>query len=171
MAKGISGPGEIHRRIIAVMKRFPDGISAAQVRHELERQGIPREDLGDLVQRITELDNWFLIETRTTVWPVEDDTPLIADVEQIAQAPRAAVLYAARGRCQSCRKTIRADSITLVVRSKATGNLNDAVHRDNLWAICENCDAGNSSRRPRPMIIGARPKFKSCCRISDSTRS
>jgi len=169
MAKGISRPTKIHRRIIAVMKRFPDGISAGQIRHELERQGIPRKDLCDLAQRISELDNWFLIESRTTTWPIEHGSQLVRDAEQIVQVLRAAVLFSARGRCQSCRKTIRTDNITLVVRRKGPGKLEDVVDRDNLWAICEDCDGGRTNCPPRPMITGARPKFEVCHSSKDST--
>ena len=41
-----SQPGKLHLRIVEVMKRFPEGISCDQIRHELEREGIPAEDIG-----------------------------------------------------------------------------------------------------------------------------
>ena len=54
MARGISQPGQIHLRIIEVMKRFPEGISGLQISLELEREGFPPEDLGHLGRRIRE---------------------------------------------------------------------------------------------------------------------
>ncbi|MGO8737019.1 MAG: hypothetical protein ACLQVM_29995 [Terriglobia bacterium] len=66
MAKGISQPGQIHLRIIEVMKRFPEGISGGQIRQELEKEGLPAKDLCDLDRRISELDEWFIIE-RTVI--------------------------------------------------------------------------------------------------------
>ena len=88
MAKDISQPGKIHLRIVEVMKRFPEGISGVQIRHELEREGIPPEDLGHLGRRIRELDKWFIIEKTTTAQTAESDTHVIGDEGQISQALR-----------------------------------------------------------------------------------
>jgi len=58
---------------------------------------------------------------------------------------RAEVLHSARGRCQMCGRTVAEDGIKLVVdhkRPRAWGGSNE---RENLWAICEPCNAGKQA--------------------------
>jgi hypothetical protein len=59
---GKSKPGRIHLRIIEVMKRFPDGISGGQIRHELEKEGLEPGDQTHLDRRKRDLKKWFVIE-------------------------------------------------------------------------------------------------------------
>jgi hypothetical protein len=144
------------------MKRFPEGISSGQIRHELEREGIPPGDLGQIARRIRELDKWFIIEKMMIAQTAVGDTRVMGDEGQITETLRAGVLYRARGRCQRCGKTIKTDSIALVVRRRRAKYWGDDYNHDNLWAICEECNAGKKSHFVRPMITGARPRFKSC---------
>src|SRR5208283_1227145 len=58
-----SRPGAIHERIIAVMKRFPEGISGGQIRQELEKEGLRPEDQTHLDRRKRDLKKWFVIKT------------------------------------------------------------------------------------------------------------
>ena len=83
MAKDISQPGKIHLRIVEVMKRFPEGISCDQIRHELEREGVPAEDIGHLGRRIRELDKWFIIEKTTITQTAKSTGQVIGDEGQI----------------------------------------------------------------------------------------
>jgi hypothetical protein len=127
MSKKSSNPGKIHLRIIEVMKRFPDGISSGQIRHELEREGLRPEDQTHLDRRKRDLKKWFIIEktdcqqfvdgkTRTvTVYRYTGDRELVTDEGQISQKLRAEVIHAAHGRCQMCGRTIEAHAISLVV--------------------------------------------------------
>lgn len=62
MADGLSEPGQIHLRIIEVMKRFPAGISGGQIRQELEKKGLRPEDQTHLDRRKRDLKKWFVIE-------------------------------------------------------------------------------------------------------------
>lgn len=39
-----SRPGKIHLRIVEVLKRFPDGVTAGQIRQELEREGLKADE-------------------------------------------------------------------------------------------------------------------------------
>ena len=165
MARGISQPGQIHMRIIEVMKRFPEGISGGQIRQELEKEGLRPEDQTHLDRRIRELDKWFIIEKTTTTQTAESNRQVISDEGQITETLRAEVLYAARGRCQRCGKIIKADSITLVVDHKKPKDLGGTNDRQNLWAICEECNAKKKAHLVRPKTTGARPRFK-CCRMS-----
>jgi 5-methylcytosine-specific restriction endonuclease McrA len=147
------------------MKRFPEGISCDQIRHELEREGIPAEDIGHLGRRIRELDKWFIIEKTTITQTAKSTGQAIGDEGQISETLRAEVLYASRGRCQRCGKTIKTDSITLVVDHKKPRDLGGTNDRQNLWAICEECNGRKKAHLVRPRSAGARPRFK-CCRMS-----
>jgi 5-methylcytosine-specific restriction endonuclease McrA len=160
-----SQPGKIHLRIVEAMKRFPEGISGVQIRHELEREGIPPEDLGHLGRCIRELDKWFIIEKTTTTSTAKSDRQVIDDEGEISQALRAEVLYRSRGRCQRCGKTIKTDDIALVVVRKRPESSKDSANRDNMWAICEECNSGTGANLVRPMLTGARPRFE-CRRLS-----
>jgi hypothetical protein len=152
-----SKPGAIHERIIAVMKRFPDGVSGGQIRQELEKEGLRPEDQTHLDRRKRDLKKWFIIHTFKAareiggkVRPVtlyrfirrRDD---VTDEGDINIRVKAEVRHAAHGRCQMCGKTIAEDGIRLVVdhkRPRAWGGSNE---RENLWAICEECNAGKKA--------------------------
>jgi hypothetical protein len=165
MASGVSQPGQIHERIIEVMKRFPEGVSGGQIRQELEKEGLRPEDQTHLDRRIRELDKWFIIEKSVVAEDAVRKTQRTKRKELASQTLRAHVLYAARGRCQRCGKTIESHGITLMVELK---NKRDRVGIDELesyWAICEECSSGNRAHRVPTKTTGARPRFK-CCRMS-----
>jgi hypothetical protein len=170
MAKGISQPGQIHLRIIEVMKRFPEGISGGQIRKELEKEGLRPEDQTHLDRRIKELDKWFIIEKSEIAQEDLREMRQNRNKELTSQILRARVLYAARGRCQRCGKRIQVDNITLVVELKNKSDRTDIDEREDYWAICEECCAGNRAHRVHPITTGARPRFK-CCRMSPIGRS
>jgi len=92
LVKEVGQPGKTHLRIIEVMKRFPKGISCGQIRHELEREGIPHEDLAHLDRCIRELDKWFIIEKTTDTQTAENKKQGIVDEGQITEALRAQIL-------------------------------------------------------------------------------
>jgi len=161
MAKQATEPDRIHFRIIDVMKRFPEGISATKIRDELEIEGVCYGGLGDLVQRIWELDKWFIIETTNIVLPCNHGK-LVGDEVAMTAALRAQVLYAAKGRCSKCAKRIKTDNIRLVVRLKGHRRCREAIDRDDLWAICENCDTATSEIPFRRLKAGPRPGSKFC---------
>jgi 5-methylcytosine-specific restriction endonuclease McrA len=164
MAKGTSQPGEIHLRIVEVMKRVPEGISGGQIRHELEKKGLRPEVLKDLHRRITELSKWFMIERIRAAQAAPGGPFQVPDEGEIDQKLRAAVLYAARGRCQMCGRTIVTSGITLVVTSKKARVSGTTIAREDLWAICEDCYTRKKihSRSPHAVRVGARPRFQRC---------
>jgi 5-methylcytosine-specific restriction endonuclease McrA len=166
VAKKTSQPGAIHLRIIEVMKRFPGGVSGGQIRQELKNNGVSPEDLYHLGRRIAELDEWFVIERVTPQQAPQGEEPrLVAGGNQISRELRAQVLYAARGRCQMCGRTIEVHRITLAVQHKKLRDWDRTDDRENLWAICEECDAGMNATLHRAEIAGARPRLKgSRCR-------
>jgi hypothetical protein len=160
MTKGTSGPGRIHEQIIEVMKRFPEGVSAGQIRHALERMGVSLEDSAHLVGRIGELDKWFIIET-TTAAEDERDKRQPADYEQgVSEVLRAQVLYAAHGRCQGCGRTIENDGITLSAQKTELGRYDKPVDRGDLWAVCQYCQTLAAPLAEDEVRAGSRPKCK-----------
>jgi hypothetical protein len=165
MAKGTSQPGQIHMQIIEVMKRFPEGISGGQIRQELEKEGLRPEDQTHLDRRIRELDEWFIIEKSVIGQDALRKTLHTRKKELVSQILTAQVLYAARGRCQRCGKTIEAHSITLVVEPKKKRDRIGIDDWKDCWAICKECSAGRRAHLVGSMATGARPRFK-CCRMA-----
>jgi hypothetical protein len=153
----VSKPGAIHLRIIEVMKRFPDGVTGGQIRSELEKEGLRPEDQTHLDRRKRDLKKWFVIHKMTTTQEVAGKTRRVVlykyagvrrrvtDEGQISQKTRAEVIHAAHGRCQMCGKTIEKHGITLVVDHKKPRDWGGTNDRGNLWAICEDCNAGKKA--------------------------
>lgn len=157
MAKGTSGPGRIHEQIIEVMKRFPEGVSGGQIRQELEKEGLRPEDQTHLDRRKRDLKKWYVIEKiksvviidgkkrNVTLYKFKGERRHITDEGDVSQKLRAEVIHAAHGRCQMCGKTIEHHGITLVVDHKKPRDWGGTNDRQNLWAICEECNAGKKA--------------------------
>jgi hypothetical protein len=157
MAKGGSKPGVIHLRIVEVMKKFPEGISGGQIRQELEREGLKAEDQTHLDRRKRDLKKWFVIrkatstvvvaekKRRVTLYSYGGERPKITDEGQVSLKIRAEVIHAAHGRCQMCGRTVAQHQVVLVVDHKKPRNWGGSNDRDNLWAICEDCNAGKKA--------------------------
>lgn len=103
MPRKPSRPGEIHRQIIEVMKRFPAGITGGQIREELERGGLKPGDQTHLDRRKRDLKKWFLIgkrielqttggsSRRVTVYQYLGDRGHVTDEGDVSQRGRAQV--------------------------------------------------------------------------------
>jgi len=155
MAK--SKPGTIHVRIVEVMKRFPEGISGGQIRQELEKEGLRSEDQTHLDRRKRDLKKWFVISTaeatqivngkprKVTLYKYGGKRRNTTDEGDINIRVKAEVRHAAHGRCQMCGQTIAEDGIKLVVDHKKPRAWGGANNRENLWAICEECNSGKKS--------------------------
>ncbi len=173
MAKRYSQPGQIHLQIIEVMKRFPSGVSAGQIRQELEKEGLKPEDLTDLDRPIQELDNWFMIEVVLRAENAGVRTPHAAAGTCVGERLRFEVLLSARGCCQCCGRSIQAHGISLIVRPRERNACSCLEDRDDFWAVCENCYAREN---PHPRY-GARrasahrPKHCRRCTSSDPNPS
>jgi HNH endonuclease len=155
-AKG-SKPGQIHLRIVEVMRRFPEGISGGGIRQELEKQGLKAEDQTHLDRRKRDLKKWYTIRKKST--PVEVDgkkrrvvlyqyvgeRQQITDEGHISLKLRAEVIQGARGRCQMCGRTVAVDGARLVVDHKKPRDWGGTNDRDNLWAICDECNSGKKA--------------------------
>lgn len=148
-----SRPGEIHLRIVAVMKRFPDGVSGGQIRQELAKEGLGPDEQTHLDRRKRDLKKWFRIEKKSvsigsrkvTLYRLLGERTDITDEGQISLKLRAEVIHAAHGRCQMCGKTIEKHNIVLVVDHKIPREWGGTNDRSNLWAICEDCNAGKKA--------------------------
>jgi 5-methylcytosine-specific restriction endonuclease McrA len=172
-----SRPSLIHRQIVDVMKRFPDGISGGQIRQELEKAGLRPEDQTHLDRRKRDLKKWFVIEKlnatqivdgkrrRVVLYKYTGERRHITDEGDISQKVRAQVLRGAHGRCQMCGRTIEKHDIALVVDHKTPRDWGGSNDRGNLWALCEECNAGKkaffSSLNATPKIMKKAMKHQS----------
>jgi 5-methylcytosine-specific restriction endonuclease McrA len=157
MPKKTSKPGEIHLKIIEVLKRFPEGISGGRIRQELEKEGLRAEEQTHLDRRKRDLKKWFVIhkvkttqdiagKRRTAVlYKYVGERKTVTDPGQVDLKLRAEVIRAAQGRCQMCGQTVQKHGITLVVDHKKPRDWGGSNERENLWAICEECNAGKKA--------------------------
>jgi 5-methylcytosine-specific restriction endonuclease McrA len=154
---GKSKPGKIHLRIVEVMKRFPGGISGGQIRQELEREGLEPGDQTHLDRRKRDLKKWFVIRKdlskivvngrnrKVTLYKYAGVRREVVDEGQISLKERAEVIGGAHGRCQMCGKSVEQHGIVLVVDHKKPRDWGGTNDRENLWAICEECNAGKKA--------------------------
>jgi hypothetical protein len=157
MGKKGSRPGLIHRRIVDVMMRFPEGISGGQIRQELEKEGLRPDEQTHLERRKRDLKKWFVIrktsstvsvdgkKRKVTLYTCSGERKAVTDEGGVSQKIRAEVIHAAHGRCQMCGRTITTHGITLVVDHKKPRDWGGTNDRDNLWAICEECNGGKKA--------------------------
>ncbi len=154
MAKAGTGRSAIHEKILALMKSHPSGVSAADMRREL---GIPADRQVHFDRRIREMPTWFVIhkkwasiasdgrQQRVLLYQYAGERAVVTDEGQISQRQRAAVIHAAHQRCQMCGRTVETHGITLVVDHKKPRDWGGTNDRENLWAICEECNAGKKA--------------------------
>jgi hypothetical protein len=152
-----SKPGAIHLRIVEVMKRFPDGITSGQIRQELEKEGLRPEDQTHLDRRKRDLKKWFNIrKTKSTVVTGGESRTVflyqfcgergdVTDEGSVDLKTRAEVLREAHGQCGMCGRTIKQHGVTLVVDHRIPRDWGGTNLRGNLWAICEDCNAGKQA--------------------------
>ncbi len=166
-----SKPGEIHLKIIEVLKRFPNGISGGQIRQELEKEGLRAEEQTHLDRRKRDLKKWFVIQKTKAIQEIHGKQQTVVlykyvgkrtkvtDPGQIDIKLRAEVIHAAHGRCQMCGKTVQKHGVTLVVDHKKPRDWGGSNDRENLWAVCEECNSGKkaffSSLHVEPRIMTA----------------
>jgi 5-methylcytosine-specific restriction endonuclease McrA len=157
MPKKTSKPGQIHLRIVQVLKRFPKGISGGQIRQELEKEGLRAEDQTHLDRRKRDLKKWFVIQKTKAIQEIEGKKRIVVlyryrgertrvtDPGQIDIRLRAEVIRAAHSRCQMCGRTVQKHDVTLVVDHKKPRDWGGSNDRENLWAVCEECNSGKKA--------------------------
>ncbi|MGH9774178.1 MAG: HNH endonuclease [Candidatus Acidiferrales bacterium] len=139
------------------MKRFPDGLTGGQIRQELEKEGLRPEDQTHLDRRKRDLKKWFVIEKIKSVQDVQGERRNVVlykyvserreviDEGQVSLKLRAEVIHAAHGRCEMCGRTVAKHGISLVVDHKLPRDWGGTNDRENLRAICEECNAGKKA--------------------------
>jgi hypothetical protein len=141
-----SRPGAIHRKIIELLRQNPDGLSSGQIRAKLN---IAADEQAQLDRRRRDLRKWFVLEKRQIgndciyILKGERDQSLLERGVNIRV--RAAVLNRAHGRCQMCGRTIAEHGIVLVVDHKIPVDWGGSNEDENLWALCEDCNAGKKA--------------------------
>jgi hypothetical protein len=138
--------------MVEVIKRFPQGIAGGQIRQEL---GLPPEEQTHLDRRKRDLKKWFVIEKvefgqdgtrlKTPLYRYIRDQPAVLDEGNVSGRVRAAVLQAAHGRCKMCGKTVDEDGVKLVVDHKKPRDWGGTNERENLQALCEQCNSGKKA--------------------------
>jgi hypothetical protein len=133
----------IQTRILEVLKAHPEGISEGQMRAELN---LPSHEMVQFGRRRRSLHSYFLIEKikegRETKYVLKGPRPDVKDSVAINQKLRAGAMRLAGRRCQMCGRTIQEHGISLVVDHKIPREWGGKTVEDNLWAICEECNAG-----------------------------
>ena len=139
------------------MQRFPEGLSGGQIRLELEREGLLPEDQTHLDRRKRDLKKWFIIKKRTSIISLNGKKRRVTLYQYGGERPerqsegdvgiklRAEVIHAAHGRCQMCGRTVEKHQVTLVVDHKKPRDWGGTNDRENLWAICDECNSGKKA--------------------------
>lgn len=141
-----SRPLKIHLQLIEVLKKHPEGLTTGQWRKEL---GVAADEQIQLDRRKRDLKQWFEIEKRrksgNTLYFYKGEHPSPVQQSGISLKLRAEVLNAAHGKCGMCGRTIDQHGITLVIDHQIPLDWNGTNDRENLWAICEDCNQGKKN--------------------------
>jgi 5-methylcytosine-specific restriction endonuclease McrA len=133
-------------RILDVMKQHPEGITEGEIRETLQ---IPASEQANFGRRRRELHALYIIEKKRDgprtlyVYKGLKDSP--QDTGQINIRLRAQALHTARGRCGNCGRTIEKHGIVLVVDHRIPREWGGETVSENLWAVCEECNAGKKN--------------------------
>lgn len=139
-------PGGIHRLMIELLKAHPTGLTSGQIRAKLN---LKADEQAQLDRRRRDLRQWYHIEKKQAgndwlyIYKGERQTPILSRGVNIKT--RAAVLNRAYGKCQMCGRSIAKHDITLVVDHKIPIDWGGSNDEDNLWALCEDCNAGKKA--------------------------
>lgn len=139
-------PGSIHRQMVELLKAHPQGLTSGQIRAKLK---IKADEQAQLDRRRRDLRKWYQIEKQQSgndwiyIYKGELEKPILSRTINIRT--RASVLNRAHGRCQMCGETVEKHGITLVVDHKIPVDWGGSNEEDNLWAICEDCNAGKKA--------------------------
>ncbi len=143
MAKSLS---EISLRILEVIKRHPQGISEGEIRELLQ---IPPTEQANFGRRRRELSYLYVIEKRQegpkVLYVYVGPRDVARDTSAIGIKLKAEVLRSARQRCGNCGRTVEKHDVVLVIDHKIPREWGGLTERDNLWAICEECNAGKKN--------------------------
>ena len=139
-------PGAIHRKMAELLQENPGGLTSGQLREGL---GLDPAEQAQLDRRRRELRYWYEIDKKTaggrTFYIMRGERKTPFETGGVSLRKKATTLAAAHGRCQMCGKTIERHGITLVVDHKIPRDWGGSNEEENLWAICEECNAGKKA--------------------------
>jgi HNH endonuclease len=137
--KGLSG---VSLEILELLRQHPDGLTSGEIREKLHLKAGEQMQLD---RRKRDLYKLYIIEKTGSgsnpryVYRGERSEPLALGFTQKVSAQ---IRHRAHGRCAMCGKTIDEDHIKLVVDHKIPQSWGGTDDPENLWAICEECNAG-----------------------------
>lgn len=138
-------PTGIYLRIIAILRRHPQGITAGQIRKKLN---IPPDEQVHLERRRRQLKTWYHVEKFVRkgqhYYRLGAKKRVALDDRNVSATLRAAVLHEAHGRCRMCGKSVD-DGIKLVIDHKIPRDWGGKTERENLWALCTECNGGKKN--------------------------
>lgn len=138
--------GQIHEKILALLKEHPEGISEGEMRAAI---GMKPEEQIQFGRRRRDLHYYYRIDKKRigtkTIYIYRGPLKQPRDATPIDLKTRAMVLHAAHGRCGMCGRTVEKHGIALVVDHKIPREWGGKTEPDNLWAICEDCNQGKKN--------------------------
>lgn len=138
--------GQIHQKILTLLKERPEGISEGEMRAAL---AIKPEEQVQFGRRRRDLHYYYRIEKKRigakTIYVYRGPLEQPRDLTAVGAKTRALVLHTAHGRCGMCGRTIEIHGIVLVVDHKIPREWGGKSEVENLWAICEECNNGKKN--------------------------
>lgn len=139
-------PGAIHRKIAELLQQHPEGLTSGQIRAKLN---LAPHEQAQLDRRRRDLRKWFILDKRQVggdwVYTLKGERDATVLDRGVNIRVRAAVLGRAHGRCQMCGRTVTQHNVVLVVDHKIPVDWGGSNEEENLWALCEDCNAGKKA--------------------------
>src|SRR5688572_29493577 len=139
-------PTKQHLAMVEILKAHPGGLSEGELRALM---GVQSHEQAQFGRRRRYLADFFVIEKkqigRKWVYIYKGEKAQTAEAFTVDRKLRAAVLGDAHGRCGMCGRSIEKHGIVLVVDHKIPRDWGGATERDNLWALCEECNHGKQA--------------------------
>lgn len=129
--------------IVRVLQSNPEGLTLGEIRQALNLKSHEHIHLDRRMRQVQKA--WAIEKIGSSSNPryvFRGERTEALSVSGVNQTLRAAVLHRARGRCGMCGRSIERDGVRLVVDHKIPRNWDGTDEIENLWAICEECNAG-----------------------------
>ncbi|MBL45751.1 MAG: HNH endonuclease [Sphingomonadaceae bacterium] len=134
--------GSAAAEILELLKKHPEGLTAAEIRAELGDTGTQEQ----LMRRLRDLRKHFHVpygpEGGKTAYRYKGEKAEGSDAGSITGKQRARILNLAKGRCQMCGRSVDEDHIKLQVDHRIPQTWGGTDDDENLWAICVQCNHG-----------------------------
>ncbi|MCC6920491.1 MAG: HNH endonuclease [Alphaproteobacteria bacterium] len=133
------------QQALDLLKESRHGLSMPEMREALAATAESQEHFN---RRVRDIRKRFALEKfydqdRGWVYKVgAEKVGAAADLGQVSEKLRAAVIHRAHGRCEMCGRTIRDDGVKLQADHRIPTSWGGVSTLENLWAICEACNRG-----------------------------